>query len=299
MAIFIRFNNIFSKLLKLALDYNACAYSIFACIFLTFAYVASLYVWRTELSRDHPSTIKRRFFSVSCIMFLAPFFMRFFLKEETLNRGDVFQQLGLRLPGLIAASITSLILTAILFLGPLTMQFLSGTWKIYTEPTYWVSSWKDLTWVRNHFMAPLSEEWVFRACMMPLLLQCLEPFTAVFVGPLLFGIAHFHHIFEKRKAGFDLKTALIVSTFQFTYTSLFGAYSAYLFLRTGHFVAPLAAHMFCNHMGFPDFLEIRYYPSMERLAIISNFVLGFILWCCLLTPMTNPYIFDNRLHWET
>lgn len=37
-------------------------------------------------------------------------------------------------------------------------------------------------------MAPLSEEWVFRACMMPLLLQCLEPMTAVFVGPVLFGV---------------------------------------------------------------------------------------------------------------
>ncbi|XP_068619164.1 CAAX prenyl protease 2 [Battus philenor] len=283
----------------MVVNYDCCIYSISASVFLTFAYVASLYVWKTKFSRDHPSTIKRRFFSVFCIMLLAPCVTWLFLKEETLIRGDMYEQLGLRLSGIIVAFVTPLALTSVLFLGPLTMQFLSGTWRIYIEPLYWMASWQDLTWVRNHIMAPLSEEWVFRACMMPLLLQCLEPFTAVFVGPLLFGIAHFHHIFEQIKSGFDLRTSIMISAFQFMYTSLFGAYSAYLFARTGHFVAPLAAHMFCNHMGFPNFGEIAYYPLTQRLLIISNLVLGFTLWCYMLTPLTEPAYYDNKLHWPS
>ena len=40
---------------------------------------------------------------------------------------------------------------------------------------------------------------------------------------------------------------------QLTYTSLFGAYSSYLFLRTGFLIGPLLAHVFCNAMGLPDF----------------------------------------------
>ncbi|XP_049877996.1 CAAX prenyl protease 2 [Pectinophora gossypiella] len=278
---------------------NTCILSILACIFLTFSYVASLYVWRSKLSRDHPSTIKRRFFSVSCMMLLAPFVTQYFLTDMSLTRGDVYDQLGLRAPGFINALILPLVLTAVLFLGPLTMQFLSGIWTIYRAPAYWWSSWHDLVWVRNHVMAPLSEEWVFRACMMPLLLQCLEPMTAVFVGPVLFGIAHFHHMFEQMKAGFEFKTALMISSFQFMYTSLFGAYSAYLFLRTGHFIAPLMAHMFCNHMGFPNFAEIGEYPPLQRIVIVINFLLGFTLWCLLLTSLTSPDIYDNRLHWQT
>ncbi|XP_047994178.1 CAAX prenyl protease 2 [Leguminivora glycinivorella] len=281
------------------LEQNSCTFSVLACIFLTFSYVASLYVWKTKLSRDHPSTIKRRFFSVSCMMLLAPFFTQYFLTEETRTRGDVYEHLGLRTSGLISASILPLLLTAILFLGPLTMQFLSGIWKLYAEPVYWVSSWQDWVWVRNHFMAPLSEEWVFRACMMPLLLQCVNPLTAVFIGPLLFGVAHFHHMFEQLKAGFEFKTALMISTFQFMYTSLFGAYSAYLFVRTGHFMAPLVAHMFCNHMGFPNFGEISQFPPLQRITIMFNFLLGFVLWCYLLTPLTSPDIYDNRLYYET
>lgn len=68
---------------------------------------------------------------------------------------------------------------------------------------------------------------------------------------------------------------------------------------SGHFVAPLAAHMFCNHMGFPNFSEIFYYPLLQRLLIISNFVLGFTMWCYLLTPLTAPQYYDNKLHWVT
>ncbi|CAG9789398.1 unnamed protein product [Diatraea saccharalis] len=278
---------------------HSCCSSVFACVFLTFCYVASLYVWGSKLNRDHPSVIKRRFFSVTCIMLLAPFYTNYFLYEETLSRGDLLEQLGIRTSGLFAASIVPLFLTVILFLGPLTMHFLSGTWKLYAEPLYWISSWQDLMWVRNHFMAPLSEEWVFRACMIPLLLQCLKPMSAVFMGPLLFGIAHFHHMFERMKTGFNLQTALMISSFQFTYTSLFGAYSAYLFVRTGHLVAPLLAHMFCNHMGFPNFGEVTQYPPMHRVLIICSFLLGFSLWCMLLSPLTDPDIYDNRLHWET
>ncbi|KOB71121.1 CAAX prenyl protease 2, partial [Operophtera brumata] len=120
---------------------NGCTSSVLACVLLTISYVASLYVWRTKLSRDHPSTIKRRFFSVSCMMVLTPFFTQYMLTENSLKKGDILQYLGL-------------------------------------QPIYWVQSWQDLLWVRNHIMAPLSEEWVFRACMLPILLQCLMPMTA-------------------------------------------------------------------------------------------------------------------------
>lgn len=147
--------------LKEFVDRNTCVFSVLACVFLTFSYVASLYVWRSTLHRyllfyfchfcsrtrpselllcrftiniccrDHPSTIKRRFFSVSCMMLVAPFFTQYFFTEQTLAEGDVYQQLGLRWPGAIYASIAPFILTAILFLGPLTMQFFSGIWKLY------------------------------------------------------------------------------------------------------------------------------------------------------------------------
>lgn len=76
---------------------------------------------------------------------------------------------------------------------------------------YWLGSVRTLIWWRNQVVAPLSEEWTFRACMLPLLLQCFTPATAIFVCPLFFGVAHFHHVVERVKMGMGIRHALFIS----------------------------------------------------------------------------------------
>ncbi|PNF23073.1 CAAX prenyl protease 2 [Cryptotermes secundus] len=275
-----------------------CLTSAGACFLLSVVYVASLYIWNSPHNRDHPSTIKKRFFSVFVMMFISPLFLYFFSQEHILQKATLWQLLGLRMHGLLPAIVIPMFLTMVLFLGPLSMQGFSGLWKLYTEPMYWMSNLTNLIWLRNYVVAPLSEEFTFRACMLPLLLQCFRPMTAVFVCPLFFGVAHFHHMVERMRSGLDLKRALMISCFQFSYTTLFGAYSAFLFAKTGHFVAPFAAHAFCNHMGFPDFGEILTYKDPQRMLLMSLFVFGLVAWCILLTPLTNPAWYSNNLFWK-
>ena len=45
--------------------------------------------------------------------------------------------------------------------------------------------------------------------------------------------------------------AVFRSLFQFTYTTLFGWYAAFLYLRTGSLPGVILAHSFCNWMGLP------------------------------------------------
>ncbi|XP_046996541.1 CAAX prenyl protease 2 isoform X1 [Schistocerca americana] len=277
----------------------ACISSIVACFLLSVVYVASLYVWNSPHNRDHPSTIKKRFLSVFIMMFVSPLFLYSFSREGILKKASIWELLGLRWQGLFPAAVIPLLLTMLLFLGPICMQGFSGLWKLYAEPRYWLANAQNLIWLRNHVVAPLSEEFTFRACMLPLLLQCFRPMTAVFVCPLFFGVAHFHHMVERMKTGLDFRHALMISCFQFAYTTLFGAYSAFLFARTGHFIAPFAAHAFCNHMGFPDFAELMTYKDQNRIVLMSLFVLGLVLWCVLLTPVTNPHWYSNNLFWKT
>ncbi|XP_046996542.1 CAAX prenyl protease 2 isoform X2 [Schistocerca americana] len=211
----------------------ACISSIVACFLLSVVYVASLYVWNSPHNRDHPSTIKKRFLSVFIMMFVSPLFLYSFSREGILKKASIWELLGLRWQGLFPAAVIPLLLTMLLFLGPICMQGFSGLWKLYAEPRYWLANAQNLIWLRNHVVAPLSEEFTFRACMLPLLLQCFRPMTAVFVCPLFFGVAHFHHMVERMKTGLDFRHALMISCFQFAYTTLFGAYSAFLFARTG------------------------------------------------------------------
>ncbi|XP_040495419.1 CAAX prenyl protease 2 isoform X6 [Ursus maritimus] len=64
-------------------------------------------------------------------------------------------------------------------------------------PRSWARCLTDMRWLRNQVIAPLTEELVFRACMLPMLAPCTGLGPAVFTCPLFFGVAHFHHIFEQ------------------------------------------------------------------------------------------------------
>ncbi|KAF7284518.1 ras converting CAAX endopeptidase Sras isoform X2 [Rhynchophorus ferrugineus] len=274
-----------------------CFISVGTCLLLSLAYLASLYVWNSPHSRDHPSTIKKRFISVFVMVFVAPLFLYAGLHKDILIKVKFTDVLGLKTEGLLQAFFMPLFLTMILFLGPISMEFFSGLAKIYTEETYWYSTFTNLIWLRNHLVAPLSEEFTYRCCMLPLLLQCLPPVTAVLVNPLLFGVAHFHHMQERVKFGMDFNTALKISCFQFIYTTIFGTYSAYIFYRTGHFISIFVVHAFCNHMGFPDIMEVVTYKKPKKIVIIALFLLGFFAWCFLLKPLTEPSWYYNKPTW--
>jgi prenyl protein peptidase len=61
-----------------------------------------------------------------------------------------------------------------------------------------------------------------------------------------------------------LKNALFSSLFQFVYTTIFGWYASYLFLRLESLWPPVFVHSFCNIMGFPDFNYINHRPPMQK-----------------------------------
>lgn len=75
-------------------------------------------------------------------------------------------------------------------------------------------------------------------------------------------------------------------------------YSAYLFARTGHFVAPFVAHAFCNHMGFPDIQEVLNQPQPKKQVLLALYLVGFVTWIVMLPILTQPKWFLNDLYWK-
>lgn len=167
---------------------------------------------------DHPTTIKKRFFSISVVSLISPLFVYYFSSENVFKHFTLWEVLGFRWSGFLPALIFPLLLTMILFLGPLSLQLSNSIWKIYSgsnntneneaescqepseqsdsrftflEPKFWLNSCQNLLWLRNHVVAPLSEEFTFRACMVPLLLQSFSTSTSIFITPLFFGVGEF------------------------------------------------------------------------------------------------------------
>ncbi|KAM4017867.1 CAAX prenyl protease 2 isoform 2-T2 [Anomaloglossus baeobatrachus] len=255
-----------------------CAVSVLCCLTLACSYVGSLYVWKSELSRDHPAVIKRRFTSVLIVSSLSPLFL-WVWKELTGIKTDaaILSLMGFRFEGIFTATLLPLLLTMVLFLGPLVQLCLDCPWglidglKVAVDPRFWMLCVTDMRWLRNQVIAPLTEELVFRACMLPMLVPCTSPGTAIFTCPLFFGIAHFHHVIEQLR--FRQGTVLSI------------------FLSAGHFIGPVLCHSFCNYIGFPAIFTALDHP--QRATIVLFYVLGVVLFFLLLYPMTDPALYGD------
>lgn len=148
-------------------------------------------------------------------------------------------------------------LTVLLFAGPLFEKGVieSGwrNWATGQDLHETLSSW--IGW-RNYIAGPFTEEVLFRSLLLSLHLL-IRPFPSqsiiIFVTPLYFGIAHIHHFYEYTLTHpfTPLPPALLRSIVQFGYTTVFGWYAAFLFLRSGNLWGVVVVHGFCNWMGLP------------------------------------------------
>jgi len=198
--------------------------------------------------------------------------------------------IGLHTYAFVPAVVLLLTLTVILFAGPLLQLVLddSGPGDDDKQPL--------IQTIRNLVVGPLTEELVFRACMCPVLVAGgFSPETTIIFVPFFFGIAHLHHIMQHlHKTGASLNNAIVAVIFQLVYTTLFGMYSAFLFVRTGHIIPAFLAHSFCNYMGFPHFEEV---PSHKhKLVLAVTYVAGLVTFCFALPRLTDPEYYDSILY---
>lgn len=99
---------------------------------------------------------------------------------------------------------------------------------------------------------PVTEECLFRSAAVPLLLLSnMSLMKVVFVTPLVFGAAHLYHFYESRitSPNTPLVTAAARAIVQLVYTTIFGAYATFLYIRTGSLLAVVLVHAMCNALG--------------------------------------------------
>lgn len=253
---------------------------ILECVSIGITYVAPFYL-KTNSARNHPSTIKFRMASTAatCLVAWTPLYWRIH-KQKAPAHQLLLPLLGIRQKGLLQAIIQPSLLTASLFAGPLLQKLLSGQLD--------ADSVAPLQLLRNLLMAPATEEFCFRACMAPLfLLQGYSMKQTVFLTPIMFGVAHAHHLLEMvRFQGARLSSAIAVVVFQFVYTTVFGWYATHVFLSTGHLAGAVAVHAFCNWMGFPPIAEILHHS--HRNVLLAAYIVGVISFVSLLKSWTMP-----------
>lgn len=213
-----------------------------------------------RLNRDAPSVIQARVRAVTTTTIISTVATFYLLHNNgQLNVESALHHVGIWPVSLIAI-LKSLLLTCILFLGPLYNDiYLQGS----LSPA--IGIWSRLVTClsssigyRNYVAGPVTEELLFRSTILGIhLLSPLaeSPNKLVFLTPLYFGIAHVHHFYEFRLTHPDmaLMPALLRTIIQFGYTTIFGWYASFVYLRTGSLYSVCILHTFCNYMGLPRF----------------------------------------------
>ena len=179
----------------------------------------------------------------------------------------------------------SLALIGTLFLGPLLQICLGNSsegegaspFDHYFENSLWVS-------FKNLVIAPITEETVYRACLVPLLYKFFSAKQLIYITPIFFGTAHIHHLYHKiiveKK---PWMVSLLITLFQFTYTTIFGSISTFLYLKTASLPAVALIHSFCNLVSFPDFAGVAMEKNRLKKAILcvgyAGGLIGFFYAC--------------------
>lgn len=259
-------------------------------------FVASLHLWKlagyADENRNHTGTIQRRCVStlLSC-SFSALLVYLLSRPAATTERGlTLLELLGLTAEDPAWSIGSCLLLTASLFAGPIAQHaadVVDGNTGLWQPPS---SKWIAL---RDLCVAPITEEFVFRACLIRLwTATSFSTGVIVFCSPLCFSLAHTHHFVEHVRRFEDKQVAFLQVAFQVFYTSLFGMYASFLLVRVGSTVALILTHAFCNHQGFPD-VAFLVSPShrlhAHRLWLAAAYLLGIVAFSLLLMPMTEAF----------
>lgn len=271
--------------------------AVIYCCIIAFTFVFALYqlpISIRNLHRDHPKHVKARVLVCSVISCLVPLLVQYHLKRIP-SFLPISKVLGVHpscaSPGII---VRAFLLIFSMFLGPV----IESLTNIFAYSKSFGHALRILSYKTKHnfvdqpllifralVVAPLCEEWLFRSCMLPMLvLSGFSERSSIAITCIIFGLAHSHHYFEHRKMGKSHASALFSVFIMLLYTGIFGSVASHVFLRTGSFYAIAIMHSFANYMGFPvatfSSKHSKLYPF--RYLFWFSYLFGLVLFAWML-----------------
>jgi membrane protease YdiL (CAAX protease family) len=141
--------------------------------------------------------------------------------------------------------------------------------------------------LRNYLFAPFFEEFIFRSCFHYINSE------SMILSQILFGLSHIHH-HVVLSSNSTIKQRLQGCILQFTYTTLFGMYTFYLFSRPStihekNLWEIVAVHSLCNYLGFPSFIVLQDYLNQKTSPTLHVTVVVVVV--VMLLYFTGPIAF--------
>lgn len=192
----------------------SCTENIIVAVFCPFCYVGLLLAFDYNgVDRNNSNSVRRRLFAalVTCIVSI-------YLTLYQLNWQ--WHLMGFRTSSFGMAAVVPSIPVLVLYAGQILLLYLDGQLQYFLSSkclnfitsfiavTTWKKSLSDICWIRDIFLAPITEEIVYRACTVSLVAECFTKWQTIFIAPLFFGISHLHHVLNDIKTGYHWKSAI-------------------------------------------------------------------------------------------
>jgi prenyl protein peptidase len=288
--------------------HSTMGYAVTYSLMVSSAFVGSLYVLVPAkirlLDRDNPRQIRWRVLATTAVCIGSVAAYPYIFCDDKMTEASIVRPISLSaFCSFHLKAIGGVLLhTATLYLGPILQQLLEvheivkrkSQRGIYEYLRMYYAAFIDpilssifnpidptQRWVclRNIVVAPFAEEIAFRGCIASALATTGMTISVTsLIAPLFFGTAHLHHALLKLYERQRLSIVLTQTAFQFAYTSLFGSYATYAFLRTGSIVAVSVSHSFCNGMGLPNLVFLQPTSSLHkyRRLLLSAHIIGVV-----------------------
>lgn len=182
----------------------------------------------------------------------------------------------------VGDSLTGLLCAVLLFSGPIVQELFSQyNWFRncrMTVASYVKSLWQSnatFQTIKSVVIAPLGEEMLYRVFGCTVWETAgISKLKIIFLLPLMFGVSHLHFFLAKKNRR---RQDLIVALVQVGFTTVFGWYAAFVWLRYHSFIGVALIHGFCNFMGFPSFDEaLKWRYPVQKIFIGIAYLIGII-----------------------
>lgn len=183
----------------------------------------------------------------------------------------------------------SIFSTIILFLGPILQNiftFINYDYKYFYKSSmnlYFKHLKRNILsfdTFKALVIGPLAEEMIYRSFACSLWESAgISYLKTIFLLPFMFGVSHLNKAFlEKSLSTIKLKD-FMPYVGMLIYTTLFGWWEAFVWLRTHSFFTCAFIHAFCNYMQFPDFKEaLEWSNPIQRIFLYLGYLIGLIFF---------------------
>lgn len=140
----------------------------------------------------------------------------------------------------------------------------------------------DFETFKTIIIGPLTEEMIYRSFACTLWEKSgISKMKIIFALPFIFGVSHLNKVFLTKSLTNITLRDFLPYIVVLIYTTLFGWWESFVWLKTHSYLTCVFLHAFCNYMQFPNFAAaLNWGHPVQKIFLYLAYLIGLISFGC-------------------